>query len=80
MLGSKEVLIQGIFPVKSGNRILIAGQQAFTTAPYGTPEIENKVFNLTKQKFDEFLRAKIASVGMWQLFEYTGTNWVGKRR
>lgn len=80
IVGPNTIKIQGFFPYMQTNKILIAGDKGFTTAPFGTKQIEERVFQLTNKKYDLFLKEKFSSVPTTQLFEYSGPNWLHKRK
>ena len=80
IVGPNTIKIQGFFPYIEENIILIAGDKGFTTKPFGTKEIEERVFRLTKKKYNIFIKDIITSLPTSQLFEYSGSNWLHKRK
>jgi len=63
---NKDVLIQGYLSVVGSKIIPIGGEKAAYTASRDDPYFD--VIN------------KMKECGVSQLFEYTGENWIGKRR
>lgn len=80
ILGPNKIKIQGIFPYKEAGRILIAGDSLLQNPPFGTKEIEDLVLKKTGKKYDIFLKDAIEKGQIKQLFVYTGSNWLHKRK
>ncbi len=80
VLTSNTVAIQGIFPIKSALRIFIAGSHGFTAVPYSNPEVDKKILQTTGKKYEDFFNQRVSDVKMKQLFEYTGKDYLGRRK
>ncbi|MBP6022561.1 hypothetical protein [Ferruginibacter sp.] len=80
VLASNMVAIQGIFPIKSALRIFIAGSQGVTSVPYSNSAVDKKILQTTGKKYDDFFNERVSDVKMKQLFEYTGKDYLGRRK
>ena len=80
IVGPNTIKVQGIFPYIEQQRILILGNNGFTYPPFGSKEIEEKVERLTGKKYDDYLKEQINAVPIKQIFEYTGSDWLHKRK
>lgn len=79
VLASNKVAIQGIFPIKSAQRVFIAGKKGFTSIPYSSKVNDANILRVAGLKYDAFFNKCIQDVEMKKLFQYTGKNYLGQR-
>ncbi|TWJ02443.1 hypothetical protein JN11_01416 [Mucilaginibacter frigoritolerans] len=77
--GTNQLDIQGVFPIKEQKIIIFAGQQMNILA-FKNPDIEAQVQARHHISYDDYLNQILHDLRIRQIFEYTGKNWLHKRR
>ena len=79
IVGNNQIIIQGIFPMQTEKTLIIAGKGSELIRLINT-EDEAEKFGQTLKSYNLIVKSKIENVQMRQLFEYTGKNWLHKRK
>lgn len=79
IIGNNQIHVQGIFPLKSEGIIILAGR-AMSTIPIKSKRAELDIYQNYHMEYDSYLSNAIENISITQLFEYTGKNWLHKRK
>ena len=77
--GVNQLEIQGVFPLKDQKLTIFAGQQ-LRVLSFKNPDIEAKIQAEHHISYDDYLNQILHNLRIRQLFEYTGKNWLHKRK
>jgi hypothetical protein len=77
---TNEIEIQGIFAIKESKLFYIAGSNGFNLLSFKNPDMIALVYKKYNLTYEDFLNSKIQQTNITQLFEYTGKNWLHKRK